>query len=328
MITYKDSGVDIKKGEALVEKIKTMVTSTYGERVVQGVGGFACLYRTGDRLLAAGTDGVGTKLKLAQQLNKHDTIGIDLVAMCVNDILCTGARPLFFMDYLATGKLDVEVSEQIIRGVVEGCKQSGAALIGGETAEMPGMYTNGEYDLAGFSVGEVFEKDLIDGNKIEEGDTLIGLASTGAHSNGFSLIRKLLNSDEEELMELALEPTRIYWKTIETLMQKLPGVIKGMAHITGGGWTNIARMNDNFDYHISKMPEYDEISPLFSVLKKRSKMGPEELYETFNMGVGFVIATSKPAQVREILEECGEKHWTLGRTQKGEGKVILGDLIL
>lgn len=232
---YKDSGVNIEKGELLVAKIRRMVRSTYGERVREGVGGFASLYEMGDRLLAAGADGVGTKLRVAQILGRHDTIGVDLVAMCVNDILCTGARPLFFMDYLATGRLDLEIAEAVIRGIVFGCEQSGAALIGGETAEMPGMYGNGEYDLAGFAVGEVRSADLVDGSGVSPGDAMIGLASSGLHSNGFSFVRKLVGEGETGLLEEALTPTRIYVKIVLELLARFPGQIRGLAHITGGG---------------------------------------------------------------------------------------------
>ncbi len=328
-ISYKDSGVDIEKGDALVEKIKNKVRGTYGPRVRAGVGGFACLYEISPgKLLAAGTDGVGTKLKIAQHLGIHDTIGIDLVAMCVNDILCTGAKTLFFMDYMATGSLDVGVGEQIISGVIEGCKQSAAALIGGETAEMPGMYQNGEYDLAGFAVGEVMEEDLVDGTKISVGDVLIGLPSTGVHSNGFSLVRKLIKNDETDLLKKALTPTKIYCQVVEKLMENHGEAIKGMAHITGGGMTNISRMNKNFDYTLEALPKMDEIPEIFSVLKERSGLGDKELYTTFNMGVGLVIATSSPNELIDTLKGLGEKYYVLGKVQTGSGKVHLANVTL
>ena len=328
-ISYKDSGVDIEKGDALVEKIKNKVRGTYGPRVRAGVGGFACLYEISPgKLLAAGTDGVGTKLKIAQHLGIHDTIGIDLVAMCVNDILCTGAKTLFFMDYMATGSLDVGVGEQIISGVIEGCKQSAAALIGGETAEMPGMYQNGEYDLAGFAVGEVMEEDLVDGTKISVGDVLIGLPSTGVHSNGFSLVRKLIKNDETDLLKKALTPTKIYCQVVEKLMENHGEAIKGMAHITGGGMTNISRMNKNFDYTLEALPKMDEIPEIFSVLKERSGLGDKELYTTFNMGVGLVIATSSPNELIDTLKGLGEKYYMLGKVQTGSGKVHLANVTL
>ncbi|TDJ07236.1 MAG: phosphoribosylformylglycinamidine cyclo-ligase [Deltaproteobacteria bacterium] len=328
-MSYKDSGVDIEKGDALVEKIKNKVRGTYGPRVRAGVGGFACLYEISPgKLLAAGTDGVGTKLKIAQHLGIHDTIGIDLVAMCVNDILCTGAKTLFFMDYMATGSLDVGVGEQIISGVIEGCKQSAAALIGGETAEMPGMYQNGEYDLAGFAVGEVMEEDLVDGTKISVGDVLIGLPSTGVHSNGFSLVRKLIKNDETDLLKKALTPTKIYCQVVEKLMENHGEAIKGMAHITGGGMTNISRMNKNFDYTLEALPKMDEIPEIFSVLKERSGLGDKELYTTFNMGVGLVIATSSPNELIDTLKGLGEKYYVLGKVQTGSGKVHLANVTL
>ncbi len=321
-ISYKDSGVDIEKGDALVDKIKEKVKSTYGSRVRAGVGGFACLYEiTPGKLLAAGTDGVGTKLKIAQLLNKHNTIGIDLVAMCVNDVLCTGARPLFFMDYFATGKLELNVGNEIIEGIVEGCRQSECALIGGETAEMPGMYPHGEYDLAGFAIGEVEEKDLIDGSKLSEGDTLIGVASSGLHSNGFSLVRKLLNEGEKDLLEKALVPTRIYWKLVKNLLENHSGKIKGLAHITGGGVTNIPRINEGFDYHLSYLPTFEEIPSIFKELAKRSNLPSNELYLTFNMGIGLVIATNSPNEVMDTLRSQGEKSWVLGKVTKGTGLV-------
>lgn len=315
---YKEAGVDIEKGDEFVERIKNKVGKTYGDRVLEGVGGFACLYKMDDeRILAAGTDGVGTKLMLAQKLNKHNTIGIDLVAMCTNDVLCTGAKPLFFMDYLATGKLEVDTATSIVDGVIEGCLQSKAALIGGETAEMPGMYSDGDYDLAGFCVGEVNKKDLLGGDKIKAGQTLIALGSSGPHSNGFSLLRKLLKDDETELMELALEPTRIYEDAVRPLINKK--LITSAAHITGGGLTNIARNNKNLDYNIDFLPGYDEVSPLFSVIEKRSGLSKKELYKTFNMGMGLVMTTDQPEKVLELLGK--EKAWTIGTVTEGNGKV-------
>lgn len=315
---YKEAGVDIKKGDEFVEKIKNKVGKTYGNRVLEGVGGFACLYQMeGDRILAAGTDGVGTKLMLAQKLNKHDTIGIDLVAMCTNDVLCTGAKPLFFMDYLATGKLEVDTATSIVDGVIEGCLQSKAALIGGETAEMPGMYGDGDYDLAGFCVGELTKQELLGGEKIKEGQTLIALASSGPHSNGFSLIRKLLKPEETELMELALEPTKIYEDAVRPLIDKK--LITSAAHITGGGLTNISRNNKNLDYEIDYLPSNDEISPLFGVIEKRSGLSKTELYRTFNMGMGLVITTEKPDEVMSLLKD--EKAWEIGTVVPGNGHV-------
>lgn len=318
---YKNAGVDVEKGDAFVDSIKDKVKATYGDRVVSGVGGFACLYKiTEDKLLAAGTDGVGTKLKIAQQLNIHDSIGIDLVAMCVNDILCTGAKPLFFMDYLATGMLDVDVSEQIISGVAEGCRQSEAALIGGETAEMPGMYSNGEYDLAGFAVGEVMTADLIDGRTVKTGDTLIGLASSGFHANGYSLLRKTIPANDVETLTACLTPTRIYVPVIKALMEKHPGLIKGMAHITGGGMDNIPRINGDYSYDIHTLPSADErpavMSRVFAMLPETTE---QELCTVFNMGIGFVIVTDKPDEVMAALANLEEGCWVIGKvTDHGE----------
>jgi len=321
-ITYKDAGVDIDKGDELVDRIKKMVRPTLGKRVRNGVGGFAALYEIGGgKLLAAGTDGVGTKLKIAQQLNVHDTIGIDLVAMCANDIICTGARPLFFLDYFATGKLDVDVGENLIKGIVDGCLQSEMALIGGETAEMPGLYQPGEYDLAGFAVGEVMESDLIDGSEAKTGDTLIGIGSSGVHSNAFSLVRKLINESEIDLLKEALTPTRIYVKLVNQLLAKHRKSIKGFAHITGSGFLNIPRINEKMDYEINYLPPFSEIPPIFKVLADRSKLSKEELYNTFNMGVGFVILTDNPKVIEQELLSLGEKFWMIGHVQEGRGEL-------
>lgn len=318
-ISYKDAGVDIEKGDALVEKIKQKVASTCGPRVVSGVGGFACLYDIdGERMLAAGTDGVGTKLMVAQQCGIHNTIGIDLVAMCANDIVCTGARGLFFMDYLATGKLDLGVSEHIIDGIVEGCRQAKLALIGGETAEMPGVYEEGTYDLAGFAVGEVFKKDLIDGSLVQEGDYIVGLASTGIHSNGLSLARKLVTPQEEAWKEL-LTPTKIYCSDMDALERSS---IHGLAHITGGGLCNVARINSNFDYRFDSVPA---LLPIFELLKHRSALSQKELYRTFNMGVGMAVVTSDPSYVQETVQT---ESWVLGRVEKGTGQVLLNGLAI
>ncbi|MBL6989491.1 MAG: phosphoribosylformylglycinamidine cyclo-ligase [Bacteriovoracaceae bacterium] len=313
-MTYKDAGVDVKKGEKLVESIKKKVKSTYGNRVQEGVGGFASLYKLNNgKLLAAGTDGVGTKLKIAAKLNIHNTIGIDLVAMCVNDIICTGATPLFFMDYLATSKLDLAISEQVIDGIVSGCKKSKMALIGGETAEMPGMYNSGEYDLAGFAVGEVDQTALVSGTKVRAGNTIIGIASDGLHSNGFSLVNRLIKDDEEELLRLCLTPTKIYSDVVSTLLIKHPKKIKGMAHITGGGFSNIERINKKYKYDIQNVPALNEIPKIFSIIKKRSKLKDHQLYNTFNMGIGFVLITSDPDRIMESLKLLKQKCWVIGK---------------
>lgn len=320
-ITYKDSGVDIEKGDALVEHIKTRVKSTYGDRVVSGVGGFACLYDIGDKLLAAGTDGVGTKLKIAQKLNNHKSIGIDLVAMCINDIICTGARPLFFMDYLASGKLDLEVSRDIIDGVVDGCLQSEAALIGGETAEMPGMYNDGEYDLAGFGIGEVSKESVLDGGQIKEGDTLFGMASSGFHSNGYSLLRKIVDENDTQMLTALLEPTRIYWKALRPLLEK--NLLTGLSHITGGGFLNIARINEKFDYIIDDFAFEKEREGFMNDIFALSKLDDSELYKTFNMGVGMVVSTSMPEALLKECSNIGFPLWKLGKVNVGKGDVIL-----
>lgn len=323
-LTYKDSGVDIEKGDALVESIKSKVKKTYGDRVESGVGGFACLYRTGDRLLAAGTDGVGTKLKLAFECNHHNTVGIDLVAMCINDILCTGATPLFFMDYLATGKLDLEVSEAILDGVVEGCMQSECALIGGETAEMPGMYAAGEYDLAGFGVGEVFPDQILGGERIKAGATILGLASNGFHSNGYSLLRKILEGESVEFKKKFLRPTKIYWKEVKPLLKD--GLISGMSHITGGGLFNIPRMNEAMDYHLHSSLEawreqyFDED---YCWVQDKAKLDTTEMLKTFNCGIGLVLVTDHPNEVKAILGV--DNVYDLGVVREGKGEVFLAD---
>lgn len=318
-MNYKDSGVDIEKGDLFVERITSMVKSTYNQQVVSGIGGFCALYALDEeRYLASSTDGVGTKIKLAIELGVHDTIGVDLVAMCVNDLICSGARPLFFLDYLASSKLDLKVSESIIKGIVDGCQQSGMALIGGETAEMPGMYQEGDYDLAGFSVGEVMKSNMIDGTRISNGDSLVGIASSGFHSNGFSLIRKVLekNNCNPDLKRACLTPTKIYVKSITSLLKTHAKYVKGIANITGSGFLNIPRMNENFDYHVTEAPEL----PLFMKdVCELSGLTTKELHKTFNMGVGMVIATDNADEVIRELEALGEKAFFLGHITKGKG---------
>lgn len=322
-ITYQDAGVDRDKGDLFVDRIQKMVRSTYNKCVKSGVGGFASLYDVGGgKYLAAGTDGVGTKLKIAHHLQIHDTVGIDLVAMCVNDVICTGARPMFFLDYIGCGKLDLSISEGIVKGIVDGCKQSGVALVGGETAEMPGMYEEGEYDLAGFAVGEVKKKDILDGKKLKVGDALVGLKSSGLHSNGFSLVRKLINENERDLLKLALTPTRIYVKPVMAALEAGKFGIKGLAHITGSGFFNIPRINSKFKYVIENLPEAPEIYP---VLQKRAGLDDKEMYSTFNMGVGFVIACDpkKEAALISFLKKKGENAFHLGHVAKGKGEVVV-----
>ena len=314
---YKSAGVDIEKGDLFVEKIQSFIKETYDSRVVSGVGGFAALYEIDEeRLLASGTDGVGTKVKLAQELGIHHTIGQDLVAMCVNDVLCTGARPLFFLDYLATGKLDLEVNTAIVRGVVDACKLAGCALIGGETAEMPGVYGEGVYDLAGFSVGEVMKKDLIDGKNCEAGQWIIGLKSSGFHSNGFSLVRKLIKENETELKKQALTPTRIYVKLIHAMLKDQRGNVTGLAHITGGGLENIPRINAEMGFDLTQLPTNDFRPAFMNEIASRTTMSPKDLYETFNMGVGMVITVKDLELAKAFLEENGETILVMGKTTK------------
>jgi phosphoribosylformylglycinamidine cyclo-ligase len=310
---YKSAGVDVEKGDLFVEKIKSFIGETYDERVVGGVGGFAALYEMDeDRYLAAGTDGVGTKVKLAQELGIHDTIGQDLVAMCVNDIICTGARPMFFLDYLACGKLDLPVHTEIVRGIAKACKEVKCALIGGETAEMPGVYADGVYDLAGFCVGELDKKNWLKADLVKSGDTLVAIASSGFHSNGYSLVRKLLKDTDDQLKKDVLTPTKLYVNTLMTLLKTQRENIHGVAHITGGGFHNIPRMNEALGYEIANLPD-DNFRPVFmNEILKRADLTQESAYETFNMGVGLVIACKNPDQLIRSLNEMGEKTMILG----------------
>lgn len=329
-ISYKDSGVDKEEGYRTVEKIKDKVKSTYSANVMNEIGSFGALYKLGDYkkpVLVSGTDGVGTKLKIAFETGKYDTIGIDCVAMCVNDILCHGAKPLFFLDYLACGKLDSDVSSEIIKGVADGCLQAGASLIGGETAEMPGFYTVGEYDIAGFAVGAVEEEEIVNGSDIEEGNAIIAISSSGPHSNGFSLIRKLfadLNEvyENKKIWEHLLTPTKIYVKSIQKLMESVK--INGMAHITGGGLIeNVPRtIPDGFCANIDKKKV--EIHPIFKH-EYFKKVTEDELWGTFNMGVGFIVIVKKEDAEKTIgiLKENGENAYEIGYISKGENKLCL-----
>ena len=328
-ISYRDAGVDIDAGDALVENIKPLAKRTMRPEVLGGIGGFGALFEISRKfkepVLVSGTDGVGTKLKLAFHMNKHDTIGIDLVAMSVNDILVQGAEPLFFLDYFACGKLDVATATDVVKGIAKGCELSGCALIGGETAEMPGMYPAGEYDLAGFAVGAVEKSKIITGKTIVPGDTVLGLASSGAHSNGYSLIRKLidvsgvdLNGDfhGRTLGETILEPTRIYVKSMLKLMDSI--TVKGMAHITGGGLTeNIPRILADdltaiIDKHSWSMP------PLFQWLQQAGNVEEREMHRTFNCGIGMavVVAASDAERATQILREAGETVYAIGRIEQ------------
>ena len=329
-ISYKDSGVDKEEGYRTVEKIKDKVKSTYSANVMNEIGSFGALYKIGDYkkpVLVSGTDGVGTKLKIAFETGKYDTVGIDCVAMCVNDILCHGAKPLFFLDYLACGKLDSDVSSEIIKGVADGCLQAGASLIGGETAEMPGFYTVGEYDIAGFAVGAVEEEEIVNGSNIEEGNAIIAISSSGPHSNGFSLIRKLfadLNEvyENKKIWEHLLTPTKIYVKSIQKLMESVK--INGMAHITGGGLIeNVPRtIPDGFCANIDKKKV--EIHPIFKH-EYFKKVTEDELWGTFNMGVGFIVIVKKEDAEKTIgiLKENGENAYEIGYISKGENKLCL-----
>ena len=329
-ISYKDSGVDKEEGYRTVEKIKDKVKSTYSANVMNEIGSFGALYKLGDYkkpVLVSGTDGVGTKLKIAFETGKYDTVGIDCVAMCVNDILCHGAKPLFFLDYLACGKLDSDVSSEIIKGVADGCLQAGASLIGGETAEMPGFYTVGEYDIAGFAVGAVEEEKIVNGSNIEEGDVIVALSSSGPHSNGFSLIRKLfadLNEvyENKKIWEHLLTPTKIYVKSIQKLMESVK--INGMAHITGGGLIeNVPRtIPDGFCANIDKKKV--EIPSIFKH-EYFKKVTESELWGTFNMGVGFIVIVKKEDVEKTIgiLKENGENAYEIGYISKGENKLCL-----
>jgi phosphoribosylformylglycinamidine cyclo-ligase len=338
-ISYRDAGVDIEAGDALVEQIKPFAKRTMRPEVLGGIGGFGSLFAVPKKfkepILVSGTDGVGTKLKLAFELNKHDTVGIDLVAMSVNDILVQGAEPLFFLDYFACGKLEVGVAAQVIKGIAEGCEQSGCALVGGETAEMPGMYPAGEYDLAGFAVGCVDKANIINGTTIAAGDVLLGLASSGAHSNGYSLIRKLIEKSGidfesdfhgRKFKDVVMAPTKIYVKSLLKLIETLP--VKGMAHITGGGITeNIPRVLPAGLTAEIRATRWD-LPPLFKWLRAEGNITHSEMYKTFNCGIGMavIVAKTHAAQAKQLLEANGETVYEIGiiRTQgTGEAPTVV-----
>ena len=337
-ISYKDAGVDIDAGDALVERIKPLAKATMRPEVLTGIGGFGAVIEIAKKykepVLISGTDGVGTKLKLAFHLDKHDTVGIDLVAMSVNDILVQGAEPLFFLDYFATGKLELDTAEAVIRGIAEGCKQAGCALIGGETAEMPSMYPDGEYDLAGFAVGVAEKSKLIDGSTIQPGDVVLGLASSGCHSNGYSLVRKLVEVSGADLKadfhgrpfgEALMAPTRIYVKPLLSLIEKLP--VKGMAHITGGGLTgNIPRVLPDSCAVELKRSAWDW-GPLFDWLQTTANIDNAEMYRTFNCGIGMVVIVAPEHADAAIshLQASGETVYTLGRVSAREDQ---GDQVI
>ena len=310
MTTYRDAGVDIDTGDEFVDRISPLVRSTFRPEVLTDLGGFGGLFRLeahryAEPVLVSGTDGVGTKLKVAFLTDRHDTVGIDLVAMCVNDIVVSGAEPLFFLDYFATGKLTVPKAESVLKGIAEGCRQAGCALIGGETAEMPSFYAEGEYDLAGFAVGVVDRPKIIDGRSIVPGDVLIGLASTGLHSNGYSLARRVLLDQaqlsvtsrlaelDQPLGDVLLTPTRIYAKQILTLIQECP--IKGIAHITGGGITeNLPRV---FPSNVRAQVRRSawSVPPIFQAIARLGQVEREEMYRVFNMGIGLIVVVPASA---------------------------------
>lgn len=325
-LSYRDAGVDIDAGDSLVERIKPLARRTLRDGVLAGIGGFGALFEVPKRyrepVLVSGTDGVGTKLKLAFMLDRHDTIGIDLVAMSVNDILVQGAEPLFFLDYFACGKLDVDTGEKVIGGIARGCEMAGCALIGGETAEMPGMYADGEYDLAGFAVGVVERERIITGATIEAGDALIGLASSGAHSNGYSLIRKILEStgaaltqslEGKPLADWLLEPTRIYVKPLLNLMREVH--IKGLAHITGGGLLeNVPRILPDTTQAVIERGSWPR-SALFRWLQETGNVADAEMHRVFNCGIGMVLVVSPgdADTALQALNAAGEAAYRIGQ---------------
>ncbi|MCU7873368.1 MAG: phosphoribosylformylglycinamidine cyclo-ligase [Candidatus Thiodiazotropha sp. (ex Lucinoma borealis)] len=325
-LSYRDAGVDINAGNELVERIKPIVKQTFRPGVLAGLGGFGALFelpldRFKEPVLVSGTDGVGTKLKLALELNRHDTIGIDLVAMCVNDIVVAGAEPLFFLDYYATGQLDLEIATDVVSGIAEGCKQAGAALTGGETAEMPGLYSKGDYDLAGFCVGIAEKSRLILPERVKAGDVLIGVASSGPHSNGYSLVRKILQVSgadleqplgETSLGEALLTPTRIYVKPLLQLMQQVE--IHALAHITGGGLPeNLPRVLPPGCKAVIDSDSW-QLPPVFGWLQTQGNVVNSEMLRTFNSGVGMVVcvAQADAQSSLQILNDAGETAWRLG----------------
>ncbi|MEJ2359842.1 MAG: phosphoribosylformylglycinamidine cyclo-ligase [Gammaproteobacteria bacterium] len=333
-LSYRDAGVDIDAGEALVERIKPLAKQTLRPGVLGGLGGFGALFELDLQkyrapLLVAGTDGVGTKLKLALQMGKHDTIGIDLVAMCVNDLIVQGAEPLFFLDYYATGALSVDTAADVIKGIAEGCRQSGAALIGGETAEMPGMYHANDYDLAGFCVGVVDKDKLIDGSQVQADDILIGLESSGPHSNGYSLIRKILERSQADLGtgfhgrtlgEVLLEPTRIYVKPLLTLFEQIS--VKALAHITGGGLLeNLPRVMPDDTIAMVDAAAWSR-PPIFDWLQNAGQVADMEMFRTFNCGIGMVVIVSAKDVTRSLacLNDQGIDARVIGQIAKGEGE--------
>jgi len=341
-LTYRDAGVDIDAGNELVERIKPLVKRSFRPEVMGGLGGFGALFDLSNKyrepVLVSGTDGVGTKLKLAQQLGRHDTIGIDLVAMCVNDVLVQGAEPLFFLDYFATGKLDIDTAAAVVGGIANGCTEAGCALIGGETAEMPDMYAPGEYDLAGFTVAGVEKSELKDGSAVALGDVLIGIASSGPHSNGYSLVRRiyeragspaeLVLEDGVKLVDALMAPTRLYVKPILSLLKTHGAAVHGMAHVTGGGLTeNIIRvvpegLGLNIDASSWTLP------PVFQWLQREGNVADSEMWRTFNCGIGFVllVPANQVDAINGTLDTLGLAHWQIGEVvaENGAERVHIG----
>ena len=339
-LTYRDAGVDIDAGNEVVERIKPLVKRSFRPEVMGGLGGFGALFDLSGKyrepVLVSGTDGVGTKLKLAQQLGRHDTIGIDLVGMCVNDVLVQGAEPLFFLDYFATGRLDVETAVAVVGGIARGCELSGCALIGGETAEMPDMYAPGDYDLAGFCVAAVEKSELRDGSRVRAGDVLLGLASSGPHSNGYSLIRRVLERagspfdldlGGETLVDALMAPTRLYVKPVLALLQAFPGAespVHAMAHITGGGLSeNIIRVIPEglaLDIEASAIV----LPPVFDWLKREGSIAPAEMWRTFNCGIGYVLVVAAEAltEVSRAMESAGLAPRPIGTVVAADGENV------
>jgi phosphoribosylformylglycinamidine cyclo-ligase len=328
-ISYRDAGVDIDAGERLIETISPFAKCTMRPGVLAGIGGFGALFEISrnyrNPVLVAGTDGVGTKLKLAFQLDNHESVGIDLVAMSANDILVQGAEPLFFLDYFACGKLNVDTAARVIKGIARGCEQAGCALIGGETAEMPGMYPEGEYDLAGFAVGVVEKSRIISGRGIQEGDAVIGLASSGAHANGYSLIRKIIQDSSADLSvdfygralkDVLMAPTRIYARPVLELIRQIP--VKGLAHITGGGLVdNIPRILPGNAVAVLHRETW-EMPPLFRWLQQKGRIPDSEMHRVFNCGIGMAAITAPELAdaAIQLLETAGETAWRIGSIRK------------
>ena len=334
-LTYKDAGVDIEAGEETVDKVKADVESTFSDEVLTGLGGFGALFAPDlssyqEPVFVSGTDGVGTKLKVAFKANQHDSVGIDLVAMCANDILAQGAKPLFFLDYLATGKLNPDAAAEVVKGIAAGCKQAGCALIGGETAEMPDFYSAGEYDIAGFVVGVVDRKDIITGENIKAGNKIIGLASNGIHSNGYSLVRKVFfelkgYDVEQEITELdltlgqeLLKPTKIYVKSVLEILDNCQ--VNGIAHITGGGLIeNLPRVLPEDTQAVIDSSSWER-PEIFNLMQEYGEIEDKEMYRTFNMGIGMtlVVPDQEVEQVMELAADLGEEAYLIGEVKSGE----------